>query len=93
MPLSYDQQACKNEVCSLHVCQQVTRSKCTHAFEGSISPSNQQLGFAVQFAGGKHIPELQKALKPMQIILQEQPFLGGTEPNFADLAVAGNFAV
>ena len=47
----------------------------------------------MQFAGGKQVPELQKALKPMQITLQEQPFLGGLEPNFADLAVAGNFAV
>ncbi len=60
---------------------------------GFTWPLNDRLGFAVQFAGGKQVPELQKALKPMQIILQEQPFLGGTEPNFADLAVAGNFAV
>ena len=29
----------------------------------------------------------------MRIILEEQPYLGGTDPNFADLAVAGNFAV
>ena len=47
----------------------------------------------LQFAGRAYVPQFQQALKPMQIILEEQPFLGGTEPNFADLAVAGNFAV
>ena len=47
----------------------------------------------MQFAGREHVPQLQQALQPMRIILEEQPYLGGTDPNFADLAVAGNFAV
>lgn len=37
--------------------------------------------------------QLQYTLEPMRLILKEQPFLGGTTPNFADLAVAGCFAV
>ena len=49
----------------------------------------------LQSAGGSeaNIDELQKALEPMRVTIQEQPFLGGQEPNFADLAVAGAFAV
>lgn len=39
------------------------------------------------------VKHFQDALEPMRLILQEQPFLGGASPNFADLAVAGNFAV
>lgn len=52
-----------------------------------------QGGVATQFAGREHVPQFQQALQPMRIILEEQPYLGGTDPNFADLAVAGNFAV
>ena len=37
--------------------------------------------------------QLQNSLEPMRLILREQPFLGGKNPNFADLAVAGYFAV
>ena len=46
-----------------------------------------------QFGGRLQVKQLQKSLEPMRLILKEQPFLGGTTPNFADLAVAGCFAV
>lgn len=39
------------------------------------------------------VKQLRKYLEPMRLILTEQPFLGGTTPNFADLAAAGYFAV
>ncbi len=35
----------------------------------------------------------QQALEPMRLLLSDQPFFGGSEPSFADFAVAGNFAV
>ena len=46
-----------------------------------------------QFGGAMRVKHFQEALEPMRLILQEQPFLGGASPNFADLAVGGNFAV
>lgn len=39
------------------------------------------------------VKQLRKSLEPMRLILTEQSFLGGTTPNFADLAAAGYFAV
>lgn len=39
------------------------------------------------------VKQLRKNLQPMRLILTDQPFLGGTTPNFADLAAAGYFAV
>ena len=36
---------------------------------------------------------LRKALQPLRVTLEDQPFLGGSEANYADLAVAGAFAV
>ena len=46
-----------------------------------------------QFGGPSKVKHFQGALEPMRCILREQPFLGGSTPNFADLAVAGHFAV
>lgn len=46
-----------------------------------------------QFGGRLQVKQLQTNLEPMRLIVKEQPFLGGTVPNFADLAVAGCFAV
>lgn len=46
-----------------------------------------------QFGGRLQVKQLQNTLEPMRLILKEQPFLGGTTPNFADLAIAGCFAV
>ncbi|KAL3148037.1 hypothetical protein ABBQ38_014327 [Trebouxia sp. C0009 RCD-2024] len=45
-----------------------------------------------KFGGSAKVKHLQGALEPMRRILEEQPFLGGSTPNFADLAVAGHFA-
>lgn len=46
-----------------------------------------------QFGGRLQVKQLQKSLEPMRLILKEQPCLGGKTLNFADLAVAGHFAV
>ena len=46
-----------------------------------------------QFGGHMQVKQLRKYLEPMRLILTEQPLLGGTTPNFADLAAAGYFAV
>ena len=49
----------------------------------------------MQMAGEspQNMAALQKVLEPMRVTIQDQPFLGGEEPNFADFAVAGAFAV
>lgn len=44
-------------------------------------------------ASEANLNALRKALQPLRVTLEDQPFLGGTEPNFADLAIAGAFAV
>ena len=41
----------------------------------------------------ENMAALQKVLGPMRVTIQDQSFLGGEEPNFADFAVAGAFAV
>jgi len=41
----------------------------------------------------EHLARFQKSLEPMRLLLSDQPFFGGSEPKYADLAVAGAFAV
>ena len=58
-------------------------------------------GHCAQYGDGAahYVTALQSALEPMRRMLQDgdsmeaQPFLGGLEPNYADLAIAGNFLV
>lgn len=58
-----------------------------------LSSRNANAMMLYQFGGSAKVKHLQGALEPMRRILEEQPFLGGSTPNFADLAVAGHFAV
>ena len=53
-------------------------------------------GKVLQYAAKSSQQQLktfQQALEPMRLLLSDQPFFGGSEPSYADFAVAGGFAV
>ncbi len=41
----------------------------------------------------QQLKSFQQALEPMRLLLSDQHFFGGSEPSYADFAVAGGFAV